>query len=339
MKKSWSELSRYQKISLSVLVLGAFFAVLLFTSLFQDPRLRCQIHKWKYEMTEEQVAEYHDQIAQTKAENEEISASMDEKIRQKDETAAELNVYRTVYETYNSDKILSETLASIYQQSTASAIECKAIILESFGMDTGIKYFTEEDGGDGSQEIKDYVLDEAAGRLASGTAGDILKSGVNGALDGWSSDGSLSAVLEGVGEGLESGVAAAIDDVPKKVAAAFLGDSLVSAAEAVAGFGEIDVTSAHLLNSIAREMETSSAKLMPCLENEQVTEEGLYEMIYWYFQYAKSASAMNNYSGGRAQTEILGEAYQVPLSIEYSNFVRNEALLRLLGAGGNDEIK
>lgn len=322
-----------------VIGLGAFFAIMLIVSLFLDPRLRCQIHKWQYGMTQEQSEDYQRNIVQAQEENREFVKALDQKTEQKKKMEEEVKVYQAAYDKYNPDRVLKEALASVYQQSTASAIECKAIILESFGLDTGIDHYQEDDRTGSGQELREYVVDEAVGRLASGIAGDILKSGVNGGIDGWSEAGSLVGILEGLEGGVESGVAAAISAAPKQVASAFLGESLVNAVEAAASFQDLDTTSEHLLNTIAGEMKTSSEKFKPCLDGETMTKEELYQMIYWYYQYAKSASAMDNYSKGKSQTEIFGESYHTPLLKEYGTFVGSEALLRLLGTGGEDEKK
>lgn len=328
------KMRRNETISAVVLVLGCLFTLSWAVSLFRDPRVRYEFHKWQYRMSEEQAEEYREEIAEMEAENAAQEARVAQERQELSEMEGELSVYRRVYEEWTPEDVLKETLVSLYGESAKAAVQCKSLVLESLGLYTdGIPHYS---GGEDNlgQEIRENLVEGAVSQLVPEAAGNLVNGAVNGALDGWTQDASLAGILSGIGDGLQSGIAASIDDSARELAAAFLGDSVVTAYEVVSGFGEMDITPVDLLNAIAGEMEQSSNKLQQYLNKEEMTGDDLYQMIYWHYQYNKSGQALNEYAELYSPMGMFAEGYHANLSKQYEIYLKDKAVLHMLGADG-----
>lgn len=300
---------------------------------------------------------YNEKITDTEALSESVddSESEEPQIQQSDidrvrdkiemlrKSNAELEAEAAVYQKYVNgltkeeiERLVQEKILQCYEENMVLALEVKAFTMESFGVSVPTGFSSEDDAW---EDYKSYMKDELIEGILSQFAPDsvtgILKDGVNGALDAYVEQGTLSDALTGALESVQDGVAAIIQDDPLQTAMNILDETTGGIFSTYDNITDYDQTPKALLQSLADNAGKSSEKIKNYLSKESMTSKDIANLMYQYAQYGNTMENLRYYAGGG--TFSWQDNYR-KMEILYGRFLYNETCIQMLSTGGVSDI-
>lgn len=255
---------------------------------------------------------------------------------------AELEAEAAVYQKYAAgltneeiERLVQEKMLQCYEENMVLALEVKAFTMESFGVAVPAGFTSEDDAWEDYKDyLKDDLIDSVVSQFAPDSVKGVLKDGVDGALDAYMEQGTLSDALTGALESVKGGVAATIQDDPLQTAVNILDETtggILSTYENITGY---DQTPMALLQSLADNAKKSSEKIKNYLSMESMTSRDIANLMYQYAQYGNTMDNLRHYADGG--TFSWQDNYR-KMEVLYERFLYNETCIQMLSTGGVPE--
>ncbi len=254
------------------------------------------------------------------------------------ESNAELEAKAAIYRRYANglaneeiERLVQEKMLQCYEENTLLALEIKAFALESFGVSVPTGFSSEDDAWEDYKEyLKDDIINSVLSQFAPDYAVGLLRNGIDGAVDAYVEQGTLSDTLTGALSSVKDGVAATIQDDPLQTAVNILDETtggMISTYENITGY---DQTPTVLLQSLEENAQTSADQIKNYLNAESMTSRDIANLMYQYAQYGNSMDNLRYYAGGG--TFAWQENYR-RMQVLYERFLYNETCIQMLSTG------
>lgn len=275
-------------------------------------------------------------------------------IEQEAEIQAKLEFYQSLPETLSEEErkeIMQHRILKYYEENVLLALEAKTLLMGSLG----VPIPSEFNAAKATDDYEAYLLDELTGELVGQIGSEEVQSavryGIDGAIESYREDGSLTAALGSAVDSVVEGVVADIQSYPYEYAKGILDETtggLYSIAEGllssdsledflentaddmtgglvgtIEGIFDYDdsATTAAYFQGVAQNASDSAAKLESLLDKETINSEDIANMIYQYAQFGHAMNRINGYEW---------ESNYNNMQIVYTKFVQNEIMIDML---------
>ena len=287
---------------------------------------------------------------------------------QKSELESEIEIYTNLDKKLSEEKVnqlLQNQILKCYKENIILAIEAKTLAMESFGVEVPADF---SNGKSAMEEYTDYisetVVDSVLSEIASEDVQDILKGGIDGAVEVYHEQGGLADIAKGALSSVVEGVGAKIQSAPLEMAVEVLDETTGGLASVVieleksdsieeylanladkktgglvgsiSGIVSYDMTPKALLQNLSYSADVSSEEVKKFLNSESVKSEDIAEMMYYYSQFGNTMDALGQYGG---TVDFEWESNYEKMELIYERFIYNETMIQLIsnkGEGTNE---
>lgn len=255
-------------------------------------------------------------------------------------------------------ELVQSELLKCYEENTLLAVEMKTLIMGSFGVEVPSGFAS---GDSVTEKYEDYitstVVDGVLSEIASEDVQELLKNGIDGAVEAYNANGTLEEVLNGALSSTVDGVVAKIQEVPSNMVLGILDETTGGLSSVAVGIlqsnspeeylmnkadeelggviGSIssivnyDATPTTFLQSLSNSATASANKVKEFINKDSVTSDDIAQAMYQYSQFGNTLDRLSQYGG---TTSFLWENNYAKMEILYARFVRNETMIEMLKA-------
>lgn len=269
-----------------------------------------------------------------------------------DEVQPKLEFYQSLPEQLSEDEIkeiAQSRVLQCYEENVVLAVEAKTLLMGGLGVPIPSEFDTANATDNYEDYLKEEITETLLGEIGSDQVKNAVKYGIDGAVDAYESEGSLSAALDGALDSIADGVTAEIQDYPYQLARGILDETtggLYSIAEGLAasnspeefleGFadektggligtvGDIinyDRSSPAFYQNLSESASKSAEQLEAFLDKDTINSEDIANMMYQYSQFGEAMYDLNGYDWS---------GHYDSMQTVYDQFVRNENMIEML---------
>lgn len=322
----------------------------------------------KEESSQPEEADTAEQPQRTDAELKKLELTLDlrwnvyEELRDQDIRLEQLK--GSLSEEQLQELVQSEILRC-YEENTLLAVEIKTVVMGSLGCTVPTGFST---GEDVMKDYGDYVKNTVLSAInvqgviddiASPQVQEVLKNGVEGAIESYRTSGSLEDALSSAADSITYGVAAGIQEQAEASAVAILDDTtsglfsviqeipeydsiedyfLAKADEktggligSLEGIMDYDTTPGALLQEVSDSANRSVQEIKVFLDQDVITSKDIDKMMYEYSLFGNAMQTLFQY-GGSGYFEW--KPNYDKMETLYKRFLRNEVMIEILSSKG-----
>ncbi len=257
------------------------------------------------------------------------------------------------------EELVQSEILQCYEENTLLAVEIKTVVLESLGVEIPDSFPNEDVMDDYVQFVKDTVTEGVLSQIASEDVQELLKYGVEGAVDAYKSAGTLQAAIEGAAASAIDGVCAKLQDAPMEISLSILDETTGGLASLSLGLlqsdspeeflenladektggllgtiSEIvnyDTSSAAMLENLSDSASSSASEMKTFIGKETVNSQDIASLMYAYAQFGNTLDTFGMYGG---EVSFDWESSYQNMEVLYERFVRNEIMIAMLNQRG-----
>lgn len=291
------------------------------------------------------------QITQADIEKEKIKLELVQS--RLDEVQPQLEFYQSLPEQLSAEvieEIAQSRILQCYEENVVLAVEAKTLLMSGLGVPVPSGFNTTRATDDYEEYLKEEITESIVGQIGSENVQNAVRYGIDGALEAYEADGSLSSVLSGAVDSVVEGVVADIQDYPYQLAKGILDETtggLYSIAEglitsdspedflngladektggligSIGSIANYDKTPTAFFQNLSKSASESAAELESFLDKDTVNSEDIANMMYQYSMFGEAMHDLNGYDWS---------IYYDNMKTVYSQFIRNEIMIELLG--------
>ena len=319
-----------------------------------------------------QEAEQSEVVEETETDNEPVKNEaylndQIEKLQQENDylrtDIEEYEKYESMYGEADARQLADAKLVSCYEENVVLALEIKALIMESLGVDVPIDFETNSTALDSYTE---YFKDETVGKLASelgvddvdaylekgmstideiyedgddfqdilNNAKEVAVNGVMSSVENWclstaeqaldETTGGLYSTLKGINE------AGSLEVYLENAADEKTGGLIGS----IKGIANYESSTGELLNGISDNANSSAKQISEFLNKDTITSRDIRTMMYQYKQFGECMDTLGQY--GVSVNYSWDKNYE-QIEFLYERFLYNEVMMELLNKEGADQ--
>lgn len=293
-----------------------------------------------------------DQIEKLQQENESLRADIEE-----------YEKYKTMYGEADARQLADAKLVNCYEENVVLALEIKALIMESLGVDVPIDFETNSTALDSYTE---YFKDETVGKLAEelgvsdvdaylekgmstideiyedgddfqdvlNNAKEVAVNGVVSSVENWclstaeqaldETTGGLYSTIKGINEA--GSIEAYLENAADEKTGGLIGS--------IKGIANYESSTGELLNGISDNANSSAKQISEFLNKDTITSKDVRTVMYQYKQFGESMDLLRQY--GVSVNYSWEENYE-QIEFLYERFLYNEVMMELLNKEGVDQ--
>lgn len=247
---------------------------------------------------------------------------------------SKLEEYETAFKDFQekagSETYREEMIYEYYVNNAALVLSIKSQMLEYMGYEMNVSYTPQSEMDNFMGTLQDEIIDEIAGKVASGTTQKILAGGISGTIEGIKNSDDVSGVVDSIWSGIEQGFVAGLQEAPKEFIDNMLGVNILSTLEVLNNIGNIDSVPSYLIQLLKNDISNYASKIQTFLNDEYVTAAELTKALYWYEQYWDAVGTLNRLSGETIIEDHYVQYYNIGLDIDYERFKHGEAIYQIM---------
>lgn len=298
-----------------------------------------------------------EKITQTDIEKQQIKLKMlQEKL---EEVQPRLELYESFPEQLTEEEmqeIVQSRILRCYEENVILAVESKTLLMGSLGVSVPTGFDTKSATDNYEDYLQEELTEGVLSMIGSENVQNAVRYGIDGAVEAYESGGTLADALSSAADSLVEGVVADIQEYPYTLAKSVLDETtggLYSIAEGLAtsdsieefiegladentggligsigGIINYDKTPTAFYQNLSETASASAAELEKFLDKDLINSQDIGNMMYQYSLFGEAMHDLNGYEWG--------ENYENMQAV-YSQFVRNEIMIGMLGGEAADE--
>lgn len=276
-----------------------------------------------------------------------------------DEVQPRLEFYESLPEQLTEEEIqeiAQSRILQCYEENVILAVESKALLMGSLGVSVPSGFDTESATDHYEDYLKEELTEGVLSMIGSENVQNAVRYGIDGAVGSYEAGGTLGDALSSAADSVVEGVIADIQDYPYTLAKNVLDETTGGLYSIVEGLAVSDSPEEYLASladektggligsvvsiinydksptafyqNLSKTASASATELALFLDKDMINSEDIGNMMYQYSQFGEAMHDLNGYDWG--------ENYENMQAV-YSQFVRNEIMIEMLGKEAGDE--